>query len=314
MKTLMKETTKRHVGFIGLGAMGHGIAKNVLAHGYETTVLLRRPEDRARHADLLAQGANAVSSVSDVARVSDVVIICVTDSAQVEQVILSPDGLAASLRWGTVVIDCSTALPESTRRVAAAIEANGGLFLDAALTGTPKEAEAGRLNLLVGGRPEVISEVEPLLSTFSLARYHCGPVSAGHAMKLLHQFVVLSNTAVLAEAFACAQKAGVDQAVLCDVIASGGANSTAFQRIRPFVEAGNDESFRFSLANAAKDMRYHEQMAANSGSASFIGASVLGMYTVATNQGLVRQSVPHLIHCYNKINGISPGAQETSTE
>lgn len=310
----MKEPDNARVGFVGLGAMGHGLAKNALFRGYGTTVLLRGPHDRSRCADLLARGASAASTISEVAGASDVIVLCVTDSLQVEQVIMSEQGLVATLRPGTVVVDCSTALPESTRKMAAAIEARGGTFLDAALTGTPKEAEAGTVNLLVGGKEEVLASVEPVLASFSQARYHCGPVGAGHAVKLLHQFVVLSNSAVLAEAFSCARKAGADEAVLCDVIASGGANSVAFQRLRPYLESGDDQAFRFTLANAAKDMRYYSQMAANAGAVSFIGGAVLGMYTVASSLGLAGKSVPHLIHSQNNVNGIGgPAAQDTSS-
>lgn len=295
--------SSRKIGFIGLGMMGRGMAKHVLAKGHPVALLLRSEESRKHCADLLAGGAQGLATAAEVAATADVIIICVTGSPQVEEVVLGENGILQNLKPGCVVVDCSTSLPESTLRVAEAIAAKNGQFLDAAMTGTPKDADEGTVNLLVGGDPNVLESVRPVFELFAKDIYYCGVVSAGHTTKLLHQFVVLGNAAIVAEAFSCASKTGVNLEVLCDVIASGGANSTAFQRLRPYVLDGNDQLFRFSLANAHKDMHYYARMTGQARAVSFIGDAVHNSYAVAGNLGMSTQFVPHLLRTFNILNG-----------
>lgn len=299
--------SSRKIGFIGLGMMGRGMAKHVLDRGHPVILQLRSEENRKHCAGLLARGAQSLKTAAEVAAEADVIIICVTGSPQVEEVVFSESGILRNLKPGCVVVDCSTSLPDSTRRVAEAIAASKGKFLDAAMTGTPKDADEGQINLLVGGDKEVLDSVRPIFGLFAKNIYYCGAVSAGHTTKLLHQFVVLGNAAILAEAFSCASKTGVNLEVLCDVIASGGANSTAFQRLRPYVLEGNDQMFRFSLANAHKDMHYYARMAGEAKAVSFIGDAVHNHYTVAGNLGLTTQFVPHLLRSVNILNGAKEG-------
>jgi len=300
-----------NIGFIGLGMMGRGMAGHVLAKGYGAGLLVRSEEAAARCADLLAAGARSLATSAEVAAMADVLIICVTGSPEVEEVVLGQHGVLEGLRPGSVVVDCSTSQPDSTRHLAAAIAAKGALFLDAALTGTPKHAEEGQLNLLVGGDPAVLERVRPVFECFAKNIFYCGAVGAGHTTKLLHQFVVLGNAAILAEAFSCASKTGVDLAVLCDVIDSGGANSTAFQRLRPYVLEGNDQMFRFSIGNAHKDMRYYARMTGEAKVVSYLGDAVHNTYTVASNQGYTPQFIPHLINSLNTLNGTTAAPQKS---
>lgn len=300
----MTNNVKPTVGFVGLGMMGRGMAKHALAKGHPVALLIRKPEDEARCAELLAAGATPFKTIAEVTAGANVLIICVTGSPQVEEVVFAADGVLQGLQPGCVVVDCSTSQPDSTRRVAAAIESKQGQFLDAAMTGTPKDADEGSLNLLVGGEPAVLARARPVFETFAKNIFYCGAVGAGHTTKLLHQFVVLGNAAILAEAFACAGKTAVNLEVLCDVIASGGANSTAFQRLRPFVLEGNDQGFRFSLANAHKDMRYYTSMTGEAKVVSFIGDAVHNTYTVAGNLGYTTQFIPHLVTTLTTLNGL----------
>lgn len=293
------------VGFIGLGMMGRGMATHVLAKGHSVRMLVRSAEARERCAALLAGGATALATSAEVAASADVLIICVTGSPEVEEVMLGPGGVLEGLKPGCVVVECSTSQPDSTRQLAVAVQAKGGLMLDAALTGTPKHAEAGQLNLLVGGDKALLEQVRPLFELFAKNIFYCGAVGAGHSTKLLHQFVVLGNSAILAEAFSCASKTGVDLAVLCEVIESGGANSTAFQRLRPYVLEGNDQMFRFSIGNAHKDMRYYARMTGEAKAVAYLGDAVHNTYTVAHNQGYSAHFIPHLINSANTLNGLA---------
>ena len=303
----MKDTqAKRHIGFIGLGMMGRGMARHVLAGGHEVGLLVRSKEGEARCADLLAAGAHPLATPADVAAMADVLIICVTGSPEVEDVMLGPHGVLKGVKPGCIVVDCSTSQPNSTRQLCAVIEAKGARFLDAALTGTPKHAEDGQLNLLVGGDKAVLEQVRPVFALFAKNIFYCGEAGAGHTTKLLHQFVVLGNSAILAEAFSCARKTGVDLEVLCDVIDSGGANSTAFQRLRPYVLEGNDQMFRFSIGNAHKDMRYYARMTGEARVVSHLGDAVHNTYTVAINQGHAPHFIPHLVNSLNTLNCSAP--------
>ena len=263
---------KQKIGMVGIGLMGHGIARNIAKHGYPLVVLEHagnQPLDELR-----AAGATSEASVKALAAQVDVLILCVTGTPQVEAVLLGPGGALESLRPGTVVIDCSTAVPSSTERVAQAVQAAGGRFLDAPMTRTPKEAHEGRLNLLVGGDAILFDECRPLLACFAENITHAGPVGAGHRMKLLHNYVSLGFVALLAEAGACAQRAGVAPEVLVDVLAKGGGGGAALERLRPYLTAQDASGLRFSMSNALKDLGYYNAMAEDTGAARQIAAAV----------------------------------------
>lgn len=263
---------KQRIGMVGIGLMGHGIAGNLLKHGHALTVL-EHPGNQPLEA-LQARGAQVVASLHAVAAAADVFVLCVTGSPQVEAVVLGEGGLLARLRAGTVIVDCSTAVPASTERVAAAVKAAGGRFADAPMTRTPREAEEGRLNLLVGADEALFAELRPLLACFAENITHCGGVGAGHRMKLLHNFVSLGGAALIAEAAACARRGGVAPEVFVEVLAKGGGAGVTLERMRPFLEHGDDSGLKFALSNAVKDLGYYATMAADSGAVQTIAQAV----------------------------------------
>ncbi|MDQ0045080.1 NAD(P)-dependent oxidoreductase [Variovorax boronicumulans] len=267
----------RRVGLVGVGLMGSGIAQNIVKHGHKLTIL-DHPGNQPVGA-LLAAGATAVSDVTALAADVDVLILCVTGTPQVEAVMLGEKGALASLRPGTVVIDCSTAVPDSTTKVAQAVQAKGGKFLDAPMTRTAKEAAEGRLNLLVGGDAEVLASCLPLLRCFAENITHVGGIGAGHAMKLLHNFVSLGTVALLCEAAACAERAGVAPDVFVDVLAKGGGNGVALERVKPKLLTGSTDSLKFSMANAKKDLGYYNDMAQQSSASHGIAEAVEKLLT-----------------------------------
>lgn len=194
----------QRIGMIGIGLMGHGIARNVLKHGYPLTVV-EHPGNQPLD-ELRAGGVKTVQSGAALAREADIVILCVTGSPEVEAVLGAADGVLAGLQPGTIVIDCSTAVPASTLKMAARVTEAGGLFVDAPMTRTAKEAHEGRLNLLVGAEPDLFARILPLLETFAENITRVGATGAGHSMKLLHNFVSLGTIALLSEAAACATR------------------------------------------------------------------------------------------------------------
>ncbi|QTP56139.1 NAD(P)-dependent oxidoreductase [Billgrantia sulfidoxydans] len=287
----MKQTRK--VGLVGVGLMGHGIAVNILRGGY-ALCFLEHPGNQPVE-DLLGAGATAKHSAREVAEAAEVVILCVTGSPQVEAVLFEPGGVLEGLAPETVVIDCSTALPSSTARVAARVEAAGGRFMDAAMTRTPKEAETGRLNLIVGAPEALFTEVRPLLECFAENIAHAGPVGAGHTLKLLHNFVSLGFTAVLAEAAAASRRAGIDDAALLDVLGKGGGGGVILERLRPYIEAGDSSGFRFSVANALKDIGYYRTMTEDLAAEHGVAEAVLTLYRQASDSGHAERPVPELV-------------------
>lgn len=285
---------KPKVGMIGVGMMGHGIALNVVTKGGYPLALLDHPGNQPVD-DLLAAGATRTASAAELARQADIVILCVTGTPQVEDVLFKPDGVLAGIRPGTIIIDCSTAIPSSTVRVAEAVQSAGGLFLDAPMTRTPKEAAQGRLNLIVGGDKALFERCLPLLRSYAENVVHAGPVGAGHRMKLLHNYVSLGFSAVLAEAAACAERAGVEPRVFTDILATGGGGGVVLERLRPYIESRDTSSFRFSIANADKDMGYYAAMAEEIGAARETALGVLRTYRSACEAGREQAAVPEII-------------------
>ena len=284
---------KKTIGLIGAGLMGSGIAASLLRNGYPLTVL--EHEGNQPLGPLLAAGAATCASVATLAAQSDIVILCVTGTPQVEAVLFGEDGVLKGLRPGATIIDCSTAVPSSTVRIAEAVHAAGGRFLDAAMTRTPKEAAEGRLNLIVGGAQEDFEACLPIMQAYAENIVHAGPAGAGHQMKLLHNYVSLGFSAVLAEAAACARRTGTDPAVFCEVLARGGGGGVVLERLRPFIEHGDVSSFRFTTANALKDLDYYCTMAQQQGGRHGVAQSVRELYQSAGGAGLGQAPVPELI-------------------
>ena len=281
-----------HIGMVGIGLMGQGIAANLLKHGHTLTVL-EHPGNQPLDA-LRAAGAHSLTRPADLAARSEVVILVLTGSPQVEAVLTGPDGVLQGLRPGSVVIDCSTAIPSSTLRMAAAVRAAGSDFLDTPMTRTPKEAAEGRLNLLVGGDAALLERCRPVLQCFAENITHVGAVGAGHGMKLLHNYVSMGMVTLLAEAAACATRSGVAPEVFVDVLAKGGGGGTALERIKPYLLSGDPSGLRFSIANACKDLGYYHAMAGDADAQRAVAAAVLGTLEAALSRAEPGALVPEL--------------------
>jgi len=284
---------RQSVGIVGVGLMGHGIAANIVAKGWPLG-FLDHPGNQPT-GDLVEAGAWSCVDPAELAARCDTVILCVTGSPQVEAVLTGESGLLAGMRPGAIVIDCSTALPDSTRRMAALVAAAGGHMLDAPMTRTPKEAAEGRLNLIVGGDSDIFARCLPLLKAFAENIVHAGETGAGHTMKLLHNYVSLGFSAVLCEAAAASNRAGIDPAVLTAVLGKGAGAGVVFDRIAPYIARGDMSGLRFTLANAFKDIDYYSAMAAHLGSADGVALAVRDIYGKQVEAGQGARYVPELI-------------------
>jgi 3-hydroxyisobutyrate dehydrogenase-like beta-hydroxyacid dehydrogenase len=293
--------TIKRVGLIGVGLMGHGIGKNILEKGYPLTVMAHR--NRAPVDDLVAKGAREHNTPLAVAKESDLVILCVTGTPQIEQIVYGEYGLMGAVREGLVIADCSTAEPLSTVKIAADVEAKGGHFVDTPMTRTPKEAAAGKLGLMTGGPDEVIARIRPVLECFADTIVHAGAVGSAHQLKLIN-ILSICHAAVAAEAITVAAKAGVDMKALRDIVMAGGAASVMFGRLINVPLSDDDSHAQFAIRNARKDLRYYTNMTEQMPVASFLAETAHQITVMADNMGYGDRFIPRLIDVMMQINGV----------
>jgi 3-hydroxyisobutyrate dehydrogenase-like beta-hydroxyacid dehydrogenase len=291
------------VGLIGAGLMGHGIGKNIVEKGYPLAVLGHR--NRKPIEDLLSRGATEAKAPRDLAAGCDLVITCVTGSPQMEGLVFGDDGLLVGMRNGVIVADATTADPNSTARIAAAVVAKGGRFVDTPLTRTPKEAEEGKLGVMTGGDPKTLAEIRPVLECFADTIIHAGDVGAAHKLKLVNNFIALGTAALVCEGLCVAAKAGVDLKALNDIVGAGGANSVMFQRLMGLVLKNDDSALQFVIGNAQKDLRYYTGMAEMLPSTAFIAEAVHQTFIMAANAGHRGAFVPRLMDMLGEVNGVT---------
>jgi 3-hydroxyisobutyrate dehydrogenase-like beta-hydroxyacid dehydrogenase len=289
------------IGFIGAsGLMGHGMARNLLAKGHALTLTVHRNRDRV--ADLLAAGATEAADAAALAAGSDMVFICVTGSPQVEAVVTGDRGLLAGAPKGLVIVDCSTSEPDSTARLRERCAAAGVTLVDAPLSRTPVEAEAGRLNVMVGAEAEVMARIEPVLRGFAENVFHMGPPGSGHIIKLLNNFIAQAVCTATAEAFAVGQRAGIDLGKLVELISLGPVNSGLFQAMAKTLH-GQMDGLKFELDNARKDVRYYTHLAEGLSIPTVVGEAVHQSLTLASALGHGRKFVPSLVEAQEQLSG-----------
>ena len=299
--------SKPRVGFIGVGMMGHGMAKNLVLKGFSTSVLGHH--NRAPVDDLVGRGAKEARDPADLAVRSDIVLLCVTGSPQVEAVVYGPKGLLSAARQGLIVVDCSTSEPDSTAKIRADFAPKGVPFVDAPLARTPKEAEEGRLNVMVGAEPATYAAIEPVLRAFAENIFHVGGPGAGHKIKLINNFFAMGQAALIAEALVATVKAGLDVETLFKLVSVGAPNSGIFQMIVPSVLAGTYDGLKFGLELARKDMRYYTHMTESLGLPSVFGELVHQTFVQASALGFGGEMVGGLVKAQERVTGVTVGRQ-----
>mgnify|MGYP001148487914 CR=1 FL=1 len=290
------------IGFIGLGLMGHGIAKNIVDKGYPLTFLGRRNRPPAE--DMLARGAVEVATAAEVAAQSSIVFICVTGSRQVEEIVRGPAGLKEGLKAGSVVVDCSTSDPVSTTALAAELDAIGVALVDAPLSRTPKEAWEGTLDTMVGASDELFARLRPVLDTWAGRVVHVGGPGDGHRMKLLNNFLSLGYAALYSEALALAGKVGISAERFDAVIRDGRMDCGFYQTFMRWTLDGDRDAHKFTMANALKDLTYLEPMADSVGMANPLGNAAKNSFAGAVAVGGAQHFVPMLATHVGRINGV----------
>ena len=290
------------IGFSGVGLMGHGIAKNLVAKGYPMALKLHR--NRAIAQDLFAAGATEAVSHAELARGSDIVILCVTGAPQVEEVVLGPEGLASGAKEGLVIVDTSTSEPATTTKMREALAPKGVKFVDAPLTRTPVEAEQGRLNTMVGADDGTFDQLKPVFGAFCVNIIHAGPPGHGIVLKLINNFVAQAFCTALAEACAAAAKSGLSIRRLHEVLSAGSLNSGMLQMIVGRMLEGDLGAMKFTLSNAAKDLRYYTHFTESMMVPSVMGEAVHQSLVMANALGFGDKYVASLIEAQEKLAGV----------
>ena len=289
------------IGFIGLGMMGHGIAKNLLAKGFALRFKAHR--NRSTLQDLLDAGAVEVDTRAALAQ-ADIVILCVTGSPQVEEIVYGSDGLLAAARRGLIVIDTSTAEPASSTRIRNDFAAQGVKFIDAPLARTPKEAEEGRLNTMVGAETADFETLRPVFAAFCENIIHVGPPGHGHVLKLVNNMLAMTQAAAIAEAMATAAKAGLSLQKVFDVISAGGVNSGIFQMMVGKALQGDLTGLKFAIGNAQKDLRYYTHLTEMLPTSSFIAEAAHQSFVQAANLGYGERFIASLLEVQEQLSNV----------
>lgn len=249
---------KPTIGFIGLGLMGRAMVECLQKAGYDLVVMGNR--DRSGVEEALARGAREAATARDLAAGSDIVMLCVGTSAQVEGRIYGDDGALAGVKAGQVVIDFGTSLPASTLKICADMAAKGAAYLDAPLGRTPAHAKDGLLNIMCAGDEAAFAKVRPELDVLGENVFHLGASGSGHTIKLINNYFAMTTACAMSEAFAAADAAGIARDKLYSVMAAGPLRSGMMDFIRNYAVEGQID-LAFSVANAAKDVGYYRNMA-----------------------------------------------------
>jgi len=259
----------RRVGFAGLGAIGAPMARRILDAGFELHVWNRDP---AKAAPLVEAGATLAKTPAALARDAEIVCLCVTDGAAVEQVVFGEQGIAGMARAGLVIADHSTIHPADARRIAARFAAVGGAWVDAPVSGGLPGARAGTLSVFAGGDAATIERIRPVVMSFAAKMAHLGPIGSGQVAKACNQMISFGTAAVLAEALNLAARSGIDVAQLPDAIEGGFADSTVLRRCAPAMLSGE---LTGSTLIALKDM----EIALDLGRESAAAMPMIGLLT-----------------------------------
>ncbi|MDB5899533.1 MAG: TsaR [Ramlibacter sp.] len=248
MKSFGKDA---RIGFIGLGVMGAGMAHCLLRAGHGLQVYARNPE---RTEAFVAAGAQAAPSAEELGRRCELVFLCLSDDAAVEQVLFGAQGLAGGLAAGSCVVDTSTIAAASARAFGEQLQARGIHLLDAPISGGQQGAESGTLTAMIGGEAEVLAACREVMAAFCKTMTHVGALGAGQTVKSCNQVAVAGAMAGVADAIALAIAQGVDPKVMRDVVLAGTGRSFAMEKhgLR-IIEGDTKPGFRARLMR--KDLR-----------------------------------------------------------
>ncbi len=282
--------SKPAIGFIGLGLMGGAMVGRLQDQGYDLTVIANRTRTYVDQA--VARGAVEVTTAKAVAEASDIVMLCMDTSANVEARMRGPEGVIAGLKPDAVVIDFGTSLPASTKELGAEVAAAGAHYLDAPLGRTPSHAKDGLLNIMGSGDKATFDRVKPVLEDLGENVFHLGALGTGHTIKLINNFFAMTTANAMSEAFAMADVMGVDRRGVYDVMSAGPLRSGMMDFVKAYAIDGDPNNLAFAVKNAAKDVGYYVKMAQDAGVDSIMSKSALTALTASVEAGRGEELVP----------------------
>lgn len=289
--------TKPVIGFIGLGLMGGNMVENLQKRGYELHIM---DLDKDAVARFVAHGASEAGSAKELAAASDIVMLCVTTSAVVEKLVYGDDGILAGIKDGAVLIDFGTSIPASTRKIGADLAKKGAGMIDAPLGRTPAHAKDGLLNIMAAGDIDTFNKVKPVLDEQGENVFHLGALGAGHVTKLVNNFMGMTTVTAMSQAFAIADRAGVDRQQLYDIMSAGPSNSPFMKFCKHYAVDGVSD-LGFSINNANKDLGYFVQMAKDMGTRSQVAEGTSANLQAAVDAGMGNGNVPEIFDYFLKL-------------
>lgn len=291
------------VGFIGLGIMGRGMTRNLLKAGIDLTVWNRTA---SRVDELATEGAKAASSPADLAAKCDVIITCVSDTPDVEAVILGENGVIQQVKSGTLVIDMSTISPQGTRDIAAKLAEKGVAMLDAPISGGSEGAAKGTLSIMVGGSENDFQRAMPLFQAMGKTITRVGDQGAGQLVKLVNQILVVVNMLAVSEALVFAQAGGLDLAKTIQAVGGGAGGSWMLNNRGPQAIV---RDFRpgFTIDLQQKDVRLILEAADQMAVPVLATSMIFNLYRTLQKEGLGAEGNHGLIKALEHLAGFEVG-------
>ena len=299
-------TTRAAIGFIGLGIMGHGMAANLLRAGFPLTIWNRT---RIRMDELMAAGARAGESPADVARHSEIIITCVSDTPDVRAVILGDAGVIHGARAGSLIIDMSTISPQATREIAAALAKDELHMLDAPISGGSEGAVNGTLSIMVGGEAAQVERARPAFEVMGKTVTHVGEIGAGQTVKIVNQILVVGNMLAASEAMLMAQAGGLDLRKALQAVEAGAAGSWMLSNRAPQVFA---RDFRpgFTIDLQQKDLRLALEAAEQLGVPLLATSLIHQLYKTLQLQGFGGEGNHALVKALENLSQLKIGGAQ----
>ena len=286
------------IGFVGLGLMGSAMVGRLQDCNYQLTVLGNK--DRTGLDQALTRGALEAASGVDLAKQSDVIMLCMGTSDQVEERILGEQGIISGLSSGKIIIDFGTSLPSSTKEISSKIADTGAIILDAPLGRTPHHAKDGLLNIMASGDKDAFDAVRTILENLGENVFYLGDLGTGHTIKLMNNFFGMTIANAMAEVFAVADAAGVSRQTVYKVISAGPLHSSMMDFISAFGLEGDKSKLEFAIKNAFKDVSYYRLMTQNLGINSIMSESASKALSQANDGGYANAMVCEMIDFFKK--------------
>ena len=290
--------SKPVIGFIGLGLMGGNMVENLQKRGFELVVMDLNKDAVATVID--RGNATEAKTGKDLAAASDIVMLALTTSAVVEKVVYGDDGVLAGIKEGAVLIDFGTSIPASTRKIGADLAKKGAGMIDAPLGRTPAHAKDGLLNIMAAGDRETFDKVKPVLDEQGENVFYLGALGAGHTTKLINNFMGMTTVCTMSQAFAVADRAGVDRQQLYDIMSTGPSNSPFMGFCKNYAVDGVSD-LGFSIANANKDLGYFLKMVEDLGTRAEIAEGTSHNLQAAVDAGIGNGNVPEIFDYFVKL-------------